>query len=147
MTASAGSIGYGAKLKRGNAASPQVFTAVAEVRKISGVGSKRGLIDFTNLDSPLTSMEYKLAMKDGLEFSAECNWIPDSTTQDQSAGMVADHDNGTVRDFQITLPAALGSKKISFSALVLGWTIAEINPQGAVLITFNGKFTGPITIA
>src|SRR4051812_16295477 len=106
MTASAGSIGYGAKLKRGDGASPEGFTTLAEVRKISGVGSKRGLVDFTNLDSPLTSMEYKLAMKDGLEFSAECNWIPDNTTQDQSVGMIADHDNGTVRNFKITLPAA-----------------------------------------
>jgi hypothetical protein len=145
--ASSGSIGYGAKLKRGNGASPQVFTAVAEVRKISGVGSKRGLVDFTNLDSLLTSMEYKLAMKDGQEFTAECNWIPDSTTQDQSAGMVADHDNGTVRDFQITLPAGLSAKKVSFSALVLGWSLPEVNPQGALIIQFNGKFTGPITIA
>lgn len=147
MTASAGSIGYGAKLKRGDGSSPESFTAVAEVRKISGVGTKRGLVDFTNLDSANTAMEYKLAMKDGLEFSAECNFLPDNATQGQSAGMIADSDAGTVRNFQITLPAALGTKVISFAAVVLGWNIPEFNPQSPVLVNFQGKITGPVTIA
>jgi len=147
MTASVGSIGYGAKLKRGDGNSPEAFTAIAEVRKISSVGSKRGLVDFTNLDSPLTAMEYKLAMKDGLEFSAECNFLPDNATQSASAGMIYDSDNGTVRNFQITLPTALTTKTISFAAIVLGWNIPELNPQSPILVNFQGKITGPVTIA
>ncbi len=136
-------IGYGTAFKRGDAASPEVFTKVAEVRKIGSLGSSRALIDVTNFDSP-DFMEYILAMKDGVEMSIEANFLPNNTTQSAAAGMIEDHINGTVRNFQIVLPGSFGT--FSFSGLVREWK-ADVDTNTAMVATFTVKVTGAISYA
>lgn len=136
-------IGYGTAFKRGDAASPEVFTKVAEVRKIGSLGSSRGLIDVTNLDSP-DFMEYILAMKDGVEMTIEANFLPNNATQNSAAGMIADHTNGTVRNFLIVLPGSFGS--FSFSGLVREWK-TDVDTNAAMVATFTVKITGAISYA
>lgn len=143
MAATQGKIGYGTLLKRGDAASPQVFTTIAEVRSISGFGSKANLVDMTNLDSLNSAMEYIAAMKDGVQMSIECNFIPTNVTQNLSAGMIADHISGVVRDFQMHLPGTFGV--FSFSGIVLEWNVPKLAPQDPLTVTFGVKITGPIS--
>lgn len=142
MTATAGKIGYGTLIKAGSDASPQVFSTIAEVRKIGNFGSKRGLVDMTNFDSANTFMEYILAMKDGAQISVECNFLPNNVTQNVY-GLIRDHNNGTTRDFRIVMPGAFGT--FSFSALVLEWNVPQFDPQQAITATFTLKISGPIT--
>lgn len=134
-------IGYGSLLKRGNGASPEVFTTIAEIRKVGEFGSERGLIDVTNLDSPDTFMEYILSMKDGVELAVEANFLPNNATQSPTAGIIKDHDDGTTRNFTLTLPGTFG--KFAFSALVRAWK-ANVDPNDALVATFTLKVTGAI---
>ena len=143
MAATAGKIGYGTLFKRGDGASPEGFTTLAEVRKIGSFGSKRGLVDMTNFDSLDTFMEYILAMKDGVQMTIECNFIPTNATQSVAAGMILDHNNGTVRNFTLTLPGAFGT--FSFSGLVVEWNVPTLDPQSAITVTFSVKLTGVIS--
>lgn len=139
----AGKIGYGTQFKRGDGASPEVFTILAEVRSISGFGAKAGLVDMTNLDSLGAAMEYIAAMKDGVQMSIECNWIPTNATQGVSAGMIADMNNGTTRNFKMVLPAPFGT--FSFAGIVLEWNSPKVSPQDPLTVTFGVKITGPIS--
>lgn len=134
-------IGYGTILSRGNGASPQVFTRLAEVRKVGEFGSERGLIDMTNLDSPDAFMEYLLAMKDGVELPVEANFLPANETQGAETGLIADHNDGTRRDFELELPGDFGT--FTFSALVKAWK-ANIAPNEGLIATFTLKLTGAI---
>lgn len=142
--ATASKIGYGSLLKRGDGASPEVFTTVAEVRKVGEFGSEANLIDMTNLDSPNGFMEYLLSMKDGVELPVEVNFLPANTTQSVAAGLIADHNNGTTRNFKLVLPGAFGT--FSFAALVKGWK-ANVAPNEGLIATFTLKLTGAITYA
>jgi hypothetical protein len=141
--ATAGKIGYGTLLKRGNAASPEVFTTLAEVRKIGSFGSKAGLVDMTNFDSANGFMEYLAAMKDGVQMTIECNFIPTNATQGTSSGMIADHNAGTVRNFQLVLAGSLGT--FSFAGIVLEWNVPSLAPQDAITVSFGVKITGTIS--
>lgn len=144
-TGTQGKIGYGTLFKAGNAASPEVFTTVAEIRKIGSFGSKRGLVDMTNFDSLNNFMEYLLAMKDGVQMTIEANFLPTNATQSVAAGLINDHNNGTVRNFQMALPTPMGT--FSFSGLVLEWNLPSVDPQAAITVTFSIKLTGTISYA
>lgn len=141
--ATAGKIGYGSLLKVGNGVSPQSFNTLAEVRKIGNFGSKAGLVDMTNLDSLNSAMEYIAAMKDGVQMSIECNFIPTNATQNTTSGLIKDQVNGTVRDFKLQLPGSFGT--FSFSGIVLEWNVPSLAPQDAITVTFGIKITGPIS--
>lgn len=135
-------LGYGGVLKRGLGNSPQTFNTIAEVRKVGGIGGSRELKDVTNLDSAGNAMEYILAMKDGIEFPVEVNFLPLNATQSNSAGLIADFNNGTTRDFRMTLGSSFG--EFQFSALVREWK-AEIDPKEPMVATFTLKISGPVT--
>jgi hypothetical protein len=132
---------YGSILSRGDGASPQNFTRIAEVRKVGEFGSERGLIDMTNLDSPDTFMEYLLAMKDGVELPVECNFLPANATQSPDTGLIKDHNDGVARDFTLELPGSFGT--FSFTALVRAWK-ANVAPNEGLIATFTLKLTGAI---
>lgn len=144
LNTTAAKIGYGSLLKRGDAASPEAFTTIAEVTSIGEFGSERGLLDVTNLDSPDTFMEYLLAMKDGVELSVQANFLPTNATQNYAAGLIKDHNDGTRRNFQLVLPSSFGT--FSFTGLVRSWK-ANVAPNAAIQATFTIKITGAITYA
>ena len=78
-------IGFGCLLKLGNDASPQVFSAIAQVFSLGEFGAERALIDKTNFDSP-SFMEYILNLADGAEMSVQANWLPNNATQNTTTG-------------------------------------------------------------
>lgn len=142
LNTTAAVIGYGSKLKRGDAASPENFTAIAEVTSIGEFGSERKLFDVTNFDSPDTFMEYLLAMKDGVELAVAANFLPANATQSPTTGIIKDHDDATRRNFQLVLPGMFGT--FSFTGLVRAWK-AKVEPNAAITATFTIKLTGAIT--
>jgi|SRR6185436_11956060 len=139
MSATEAVLGYHTYLKRYDDASPPQSHLVGEVRNIGSFGSKRSLVEVTHMDSPDSTKEYILALKDGAEFSVMTNLIMDAT----QSGLIDDHDDAVARDFEIELPGSLGT--FTFSALVLGWEISP-DPNNPLEMTFNFKVTGPIEL-
>lgn len=107
----------GALLKRGDAASPEVFTTIGEIKSVQGPGGTATVIDTTNLSS--TAKEKQPGLKDEGQITLEMNLDTADTMQ---TGLRTDRDNQTLRNFTLTLtdsPATV----LSFAAYVLGFTI------------------------
>lgn len=136
-------LGYTSLLKRGNGASPETFTTVAEVRGLSGFGVKRALRNVTNLDSAGGSLEYIAALKDGAEISLKVNFLPANPTQTPSTGLIGDADVDSAKNFKLQLPSGFGT--FNFAAVNLGWQADEITPEAEITGTFTLKISGPIT--
>lgn len=108
----------GVLLKRGDGASPEVFTTIGEAKSIQGPGGSATEIDITNLSS--TAKEIQPGLKDEGQITLELNL---DTSDAQQTGLRTDRDNQTLRNFTLTLtdsPATV----LSFSAYVLGFSIA-----------------------
>lgn len=72
-------IAQGTLFKHGDGASPEVFTTVPEVTKLSGPSVKGSLLDATSHDSPDYWKEYIPGMLDGDNIQADINWRPSNT--------------------------------------------------------------------
>lgn len=105
-------------IKRGNGASPEVFTAVTGVFNIDPPKPKRAEIDVSDLTD--TARRKKLGMVDNGSLSIQMNWIDGDAQQD---GLVTDYAAGTLRNFQLTYPSAAGTPSAggtdSFAAFVM----------------------------
>src|SRR5262245_14813021 len=114
----------GTRLQRGNGASPEVFTDVADVVGISGLGSGAAKeFEVTNYQS--TAVEVRLGLPDEGEVKIDLNYVPADT---QHEGLLADRDSlatatPILRNFKVILPNS--AKTFSFSAFVKQF---EINP-------------------
>lgn len=138
-------LGYGSLLKKGNGASPEVFNTIAEVTEVSGFGAERALIEVTNFDSANSFREYIAGMKDGVQFTARANFLPNQASQDFSTGLGGDFESGTAKNFKLILNGSLGT--FTFAALVIGWKPETISPNAAITATFTLKVSGSISYA
>jgi hypothetical protein len=84
--ASEGFAGYGAELLVGNAASPEVFEAVAFVVSITPGAMSTTVIDRTHLRSPAAHMEKLAGLRDSGAFTAELIWAPTHRSQSNAGG-------------------------------------------------------------
>lgn len=134
------SLGYGAKLKRGNGSSPESFVDVPEVRSISGLGVKKGLKNVTNLDSANSSMEYIGTLKDGAEIQVKVNYLPQNSIQN---AMMADADVSSARNYKLQMPTGMGT--FNFAVVNLGYVADEVTPESELTGTFTLKISGPVT--
>lgn len=135
----------GIALKRGNAASPEVFTTIAEVRSISGLGKTNDLIDVTNFDSGNTR-EFIAGLADGSEVTFDSNFIMDNAQQEAVRTSV---DNGSTDNYQLVVTnpttSPINVETFAFAAVAITWTI---NPSfdDANTMSFTIKISGNITI-
>ncbi len=93
--------GIGTMLKKGDGASPEVFTTVAEVKTIDWTNRKLDIVDVTNMDSPNFFREKLATLKDPGEISFEVNYVPSNTVQQ---AVLTDWNNRTLRNWKMTLP-------------------------------------------
>jgi len=137
-------LGSATKLKQGDAASPEVFTTVAEVLTLERSGRKIDLVDVTNMDSPvdgdLTWREFIHGLADGGEIKFSANYIPDNVSQQNFTNSF----DGTRRNWQIVLPNSLGTW--SFTGFI---TAADMKFPIDKQMEFSGtiKVTGADTFA
>ena len=129
------------KFYLGTNASPQVLTAIEEVRSVSGVGQVNSLVDATNFDSPANSREYIAGLADGSEITVECNYVPGATMQ--VAAMTA-VEAGATRKARLTYTNSSPNKTFSFDVVCLGYEVVP-SPTEVNAITFTFKITGAIT--
>jgi hypothetical protein len=108
---------FGTLLKRGNGATPEVFTSIAEVGDIDGPTLKAAMEDATNHGSTggfEESLPTTLSMG---QVKFPVNFIPTNTTHSYAAGLILDWKNKTKRNFQMVFPDGL-STTWAFSAYV-----------------------------
>jgi hypothetical protein len=136
MSASTAFVGKGTVLARGDGAGPEVFTAVAEVRRIDGFEHLRALADATHLSSDNEYRERKPAMKDLSPLTMEVNFLPGTAGQMFDTGIGDDYEDGTLRNWKVTFPDA-GAATLLFAAYVTKYRVNGVDPDNVVTATIE----------
>lgn len=105
----------GTLLKKGDGASPEVFTTVAQVFNIGGPSLQQDALDVTDHSSPNGWKEFIGGLKDGGEVPLELNYDPSDATHDHLTGLEKELADGTKKNYRIEFPDAT---TITFAALV-----------------------------
>jgi len=128
----------GTLLKIGDAASPEVFTTVPEVTKLSGPAVKFDLLDVTSHDSTGFFREFIPGLADGDNVQASINWVPANVVH---KGVRVDSYARTKRNFKIIFPPAGSDDTVDVAAYI---TNIEPNADiGTVLVaSVTMKVTG-----
>ena len=116
----------------GDAASPEVFTTIADVVTIEGPSLSAEAIPVTDLSS--ARAQYIDGLPDEGEVTLELNFIPGNT---QHAALRTDLNAGTSKNYRITFTDSPATTW-TFPALVT----AAPSPSSAV----NDKLTGSVTL-
>lgn len=140
MAATVAKKGYGITVSIGNGASPEVFTAISEVRSISGMGTKRGLLQVTTMESPNEGEEYIGAMKDGNEVQIRCN-----LTHAVRAFLDAKVNTGTNLNMKVVYPTTTIPFTDYFAFTPLGYERDGLSPNDPMAYVFTIKVAGAIT--
>ncbi|HEY5836174.1 phage tail tube protein [Streptomyces sp.] len=136
----AGMDGFGTELRRGDGATPELFTAIADPTGISGPGLSRETLDVTSHDSPDGWMEFVGGLKDGGEVSIDVNYQPSEHDQ-----LVDDFDDTEPRNYQLVFPDP-GQTTWSFAGIMTGFEPdAPYDDKLTATITF--KVSGKPTIS
>lgn len=122
-------IGHGASFAFGDGASPEVFTAFAEVTSITPPSDNIDVIDATHMASPGNTREFIQGLNDPGEASFEINWTRTNNTQIQALR------NGGTSNFRITFP---GSPAVT-------WTFAGFLIGYEPSIPVDDKMTATVT--
>lgn len=142
MAATEGTSGFGTLLKRGNGATVEVFTTVAEVKSISGPGLSMETIDATHMESPNAFRELLPSFKSAGEVTLEMNFLPANSNQQ---GFVEDFQDRVKRNWKLVFPDT-ATTTWSFSGYITGFA-----PSAAVdsILTASATIavTGDVTIS
>jgi hypothetical protein len=138
--------GRSSQLQRGDGATPtEVFTAIAEIKKITRGGSKADLADVTNMDSG-NYREYLPTLLTPGEITFEGNYIPNDPT---TATLQSDFDGQQLHHWRIVLPStsayptSLGQWE--FSAYVTGLDLPDLQVDKEATMTAKLTITGAPT--
>lgn len=130
----------GLVVKRGDGASPEVFTSIGELRSYSRDGHEQTAIDVTHLTSDDDYMEYVGGFIAPGTYTFEFNRVFQNA---QQQALETDMDNHTKRNFQIVVNDDSDST-LSFAALVqnIGES-GDLNTQitGTLTLQVSGKVT------
>lgn len=136
---------FGTLLKIGDAATPEVFTTIAEITDIAGVTLATATEDATNHSSP-GGFEEKIptTLSVGpVKFSI--NFLPTGLTHSYSTGLIKDWINKTKRNFKLVFPDT-GATTWLFAAYVTDVGIkAPVKGKLAADVTLD--ITGQPTLA
>ena len=130
-------------IARGDGASPEVFTTVAEVVSISGLPLSQDVVDTTTLDSPNRYEEAVSTVIRTGETELGLNFNPTEATHLQ---FITDMEAGLVINFRITFSDTL-STAWTIPAFVVGFNIGDINPESKLEATATLKISGQPTFS
>jgi hypothetical protein len=131
----------GTVFSRGDSASPEVFTPIAQVQAIGTIGQTRPLINVSNLSS--TGTEWKKGLADGEEITLAIQYDPDDTGH---GGLRADLAANTTRNFRVTFTDS-PAQTVTFAGLVTGWVNDGIEVDGVLMLQVTIKPSGDLTYA
>lgn len=126
------------------------YTALPQVRDITGPGISRGSTDVTTHDSPDGWREFLPGLPDGGEISFEVSWDPGTATHKQTAGtgFLGDFDSTgcTIPAWQFTLPVCTGTAIWTFDAFYTG-AEGAVPVEGELIQSLTAKITGKPSLA
>lgn len=123
-----------------DAASPEVYTTIANVSSISGPGGSASEIDVTDLSS--TAKEFRLGLQDEGEVSLEMQYVPANV---QHALLRTLRTGGTSRNFRITFT---DSPQTTWTFLAFVKSFSVSNAVDAVTtVSVSLRVSGAITEA
>lgn len=129
--------GFGVQFKTGDGASPEVWTAVAEVLSVGGPTLNRDVIEATHTDSLNNYKEFLSGLTDGGEVTVTMNFLPGNATQDESQGIMGDFLVQSLRNYQIVFPTS-PAVTWTFAAFITGFEPdAPIDDRMTVTATFK----------
>jgi hypothetical protein len=123
---------FGTLIKRGNAATPEVFTAIGEVGDIDGPTLKASMEDATSHSSTGEFTETVPTLLDMGDIKFQLNFIPTDAGHGASAGMVYDWKNKVKHNYQMVFPDsttwtfACYVAEMKFKAKVKGLLTADV---------------------
>lgn len=130
--------GIGTVIQRGDGASVEAFTTIAEVSNIGGPNISRDLHDVTTLDSVNGFREFIAGFRDGGEVVLDMNW-----TREGYDILKTDFDTNASRNYKIIMPD-VGSTEFDFAAWVINIT-QNIPTDDKITMTATLKIDGAIT--
>lgn len=138
-------LGFGSAFKVGDGASSESFSTVAEVLSISGPGYQADAVEVTAMDSPDQYREYIKGLISAGEVSVEMQFLPQDSSQDESAGILSKLEStADTNNFQIAL-ADSASTTFEFAAVTTGFSI-ETPMEDKATATATFQISGKPTI-
>lgn len=131
--------GLGAEFKRGDGASSEGFTAIAEVINITGPGLTRAFIDVTHLGSTGGYREFITGFRDGGEYTFTANF-----TRAEYDLILADYESDDPVNYQVVLSDTDGTT-FEFAGFVTALP-ATIPFDDKITVDVTIKITGGVTI-
>ena len=128
----------GSVVKAGDAASPEVFTAIGQITAVDGPDTEVPLVDVSNLAS--TAREFNVGLPDTGQFVIPVQYDPADTGQARCQALL---DARTAGNFQVLLTDS-PITQWSFSARVISFTkSASIDGvwEGSITIKVSGSIT------
>jgi len=98
---------YGSILQAGDGATPEVFTAVAEITELVPPAMSKNSIDVTSHASSDGYREFIPGMRDGGEVSFKANWLPTNVTHDGTTGLLESFNDDDLHNWKIIAPDTL----------------------------------------
>ncbi len=132
--------GVGTTFGRGDGASNEAFTNMAEVNSVNFTGLSQDTIDVTSLDSLGGYREFITGFKDSGEMTLNLNF-----TAVNFALMKTDFEAVVARNYKVTLPDT-GASTLDFAGLCNGLSI-PIETDGKISLDVTFKISGAITFA
>jgi hypothetical protein len=118
--------------------SPDAYTALGQIRSISGIGVDKPEVDSTTLDS--TAVERIGGLPDGKQASIVFTSGVSNGNLDKIRGWVA----GTSEvDLKLVIGAP-ATETLYFSIIPLGYDLGTIQPNNLIEVTLTGRITGDI---
>lgn len=152
MSDNSGFIGLGAALKIGDGASPEVFTAIANVKSISGPGRTVEIVDTTHLGSSSGYREKRPHLKDGGTVSADTSFDPTHATHKNAAGgLVYIFENKLLKNYLLDWTGCVDASGTSmtwgesFAGYVSNLS-GETPMDDLVGLSLEITITGPVTL-
>ena len=126
--------GVGIQFKRGDAGTPEVFSAIAEITAINGPNMSRDTIETTSLDTIDGYRTFIGSFRDGGEVSLEMNFNRDGWDQFKT-----DFESAVLKNYQIDMTDSADPDEtvMDFAALVTALGVG---------ITTDDKVTAPVTL-
>lgn len=128
--------GVGTTLQRGDGASPEVFTTIAEVTTIGGPELSSEEVEVTSLDSAGGYKEFVAGLRDGGQITFDCNYIGSDAQQNA----IRDNVGGTTENYRIVWPFS-PTVTCTVAAQVTGFTM-NTEPNSAVTASITLKISG-----
>ncbi|WP_326659628.1 phage tail tube protein [Streptomyces sp. NBC_00385] len=122
--------GFGAALKRGDGAEPEVFAAIANATNISGPGLSRDTVDVSSHDSPDKHREFVGSLVDPGEVTVDVNYDP--AQHDELVADLTEEDPG---NYQLVFP----------TTPPVTWAFAAVMTGFEPSAPFDDKLTASIT--